>query len=138
MVSKLAAFFERYPDIAVEFGTSESPTSLIEDGFDLAIHSGDLSDSSLVARRFAQTLTILTAESSSSGASVFLPHFPSDESRGTRKVVGKVRRVALVGGLALGAMLAMPTEAHAGLLGIMSRDTNVLCKNADSQMAFGV
>jgi DNA-binding transcriptional LysR family regulator len=61
MVSKLAAFFERYPDIAVEFGTSESPTSLIEDGFDMAIHSGDLPDSSLVARRFAQTLTILVA-----------------------------------------------------------------------------
>jgi DNA-binding transcriptional LysR family regulator len=61
MVSKPAAFFERYPDIAVEFGTSESPASLIEDGFDLAIHSGDLPDSSLVARRFAQTLTILVA-----------------------------------------------------------------------------
>jgi LysR family transcriptional regulator for bpeEF and oprC len=61
MVSKLAAFFERYPDIAVEFGTSEKPTSLIEEGFDLAIHSGDLPDSSLVARRFAQTLTILVA-----------------------------------------------------------------------------
>ena len=61
MVSKLAAFFERYPDIAVEFGTSESPASLIEDGFDLAIHSGDLPDSSLVARRFAQTLTVVVA-----------------------------------------------------------------------------
>ena len=61
MVSKLSAFFERYPDIAVELGTSESPASLIEDGFDLAIHSGDLPDSSLIARRFAQTLTILVA-----------------------------------------------------------------------------
>jgi len=61
MVSKLTAFFERYPGIAVEFVTSESPTSLIEDGFDLAIHSGDLPDSSLVVRRFAQTLTILVA-----------------------------------------------------------------------------
>jgi LysR family transcriptional regulator for bpeEF and oprC len=61
MITKLAAFFERYPDIAVELGTSESPTSLIEDGFDLAIHSGDLADSSLVARRIAQTLTILVA-----------------------------------------------------------------------------
>jgi DNA-binding transcriptional LysR family regulator len=61
MVSKLAAFFERYPDIVVEFGTSENPASLIEDGFDLAIHSGDLPNSSLVARRFAQTLTILVA-----------------------------------------------------------------------------
>jgi hypothetical protein len=31
------------------------------DGFDLAIHSGDLPDSPLVARRFAQTMTILVA-----------------------------------------------------------------------------
>ena len=61
MVNKLVSFFERYPGIAVEFGTSESPTSRIEDGFDLAIHSGELPDSSLVARRFAQTLTILVA-----------------------------------------------------------------------------
>lgn len=61
LVSKLAAFLDRYPDISIEFGTSESPASLIEDGFDLAIHSGDLPDSGLVARRFAQTLTILVA-----------------------------------------------------------------------------
>ena len=61
VISKLAAFFERYPDIAVEFGTSETPASLIQDGFDLAIHSGDLPDSRVVARRFAQTLTILVA-----------------------------------------------------------------------------
>ena len=40
---------------------SESPTTIIEDGFDLAIHSGDLPDSSLVARKFAQTTTILVA-----------------------------------------------------------------------------
>lgn len=61
MVSKLPAFLDRYPDISIEFGTSESPASLIEDGFDFAIHSGDLADSELVARRFAQTLTILVA-----------------------------------------------------------------------------
>jgi LysR family transcriptional regulator for bpeEF and oprC len=47
--------------MAVEMAASESPTTIIEDGFDLAIHSGDLPDSNLVARRFAQTLTILVA-----------------------------------------------------------------------------
>jgi LysR family transcriptional regulator for bpeEF and oprC len=61
MVSKLAAFFAAYPDLAVELAASESPASIIEDGFDLAIHSGDLPDSTLVARRFAQTLIILVA-----------------------------------------------------------------------------
>ena len=61
MVSKLPAFFSAYPDMAVEMGASQSPTTIIEDGFDLAIHSGDLPDSTLVARKFAQTTTILVA-----------------------------------------------------------------------------
>ena len=61
MVSKLPAFFAAYPDMAVELAASESPTTIIEDGFDLAIHSGDLPDSTLIARRFAQTMTILVA-----------------------------------------------------------------------------
>jgi len=59
MVSKLPAFFAAYPEMAVEMGASESPTTIIEDGFDLAIHSGDLPDSSLIARRFAQTRIVL-------------------------------------------------------------------------------
>src|SRR6185295_7200096 len=61
MVAKLAAFFAAYPDMAVEMAASESPATIIEDGFDLAIHSGDLPDSTLVARRFAQTMIILVA-----------------------------------------------------------------------------
>src|SRR5580698_3715151 len=61
MVSKLPAFFAAYPDMAVEMAASQSPATIIEDGFDLAIHSGDLPDSTLVARRFAQTMIILVA-----------------------------------------------------------------------------
>src|SRR5277367_1288886 len=61
MVSKLPAFFAAYPEMAIEMAASESPTTIIEDGFDLAIHSGDLPDSTLVARRFAQTMTVLVA-----------------------------------------------------------------------------
>ena len=38
---------------------AESPTTIIEGGVDLAIHSGDLPDSTPVARRFAQTTIIL-------------------------------------------------------------------------------
>jgi DNA-binding transcriptional LysR family regulator len=61
IVSKLAGFFAAYPDMSIEMGASESATAIIEDGFDLAIHSGDLPDSSLIARRFAQTMIILVA-----------------------------------------------------------------------------
>src|ERR1700761_3328902 len=61
MVSKLPAFFAAYPDMAIEMSTSESPATIIEDGFDLAIHSGDLPDSALVARRLGQTMTVLVA-----------------------------------------------------------------------------
>ena len=61
MVSKLPSFFAAYPDLAVELAASESPTTIIEDGFDLAIHSGDLPDSTLVTRRFAQTMVIVVA-----------------------------------------------------------------------------
>jgi LysR family transcriptional regulator for bpeEF and oprC len=61
MVSKLPAFFSAYPDMAVEIGAAESPATIIEDGFDLAIHSGDVPDSNLVARRIAQTSIVLVA-----------------------------------------------------------------------------
>src|SRR5271163_2022690 len=61
MVSKLPAFFAAYPEMSIEMAASESPTTIIEDGFDLAIHSGDLPDSTLVARKLGQTLTVLVA-----------------------------------------------------------------------------
>src|ERR1700749_2133043 len=61
MVSKLPAFFTAYPDMAIEMAAAESPTTIVEDGYDLAIHSGDLPDSNLVARKFAQTMIILVA-----------------------------------------------------------------------------
>jgi DNA-binding transcriptional LysR family regulator len=61
MVSKMPAFFAAYPDMAIEMSTSESPTTIIEDGFDLAIHSGNLPDSTLVARKLGQTMTVLVA-----------------------------------------------------------------------------
>jgi DNA-binding transcriptional LysR family regulator len=74
MVSKLPAFFAAYPDMAVELAASENPASIVEDGFDLAIHSGDLPDSTLVARRFAQTMTILVATPQ------YLTHYGAPES----------------------------------------------------------
>jgi DNA-binding transcriptional LysR family regulator len=42
--------FAAYHDMAVEMAASESPTTIIEEGFDLAICSGDPPDSTLVAK----------------------------------------------------------------------------------------
>jgi DNA-binding transcriptional LysR family regulator len=61
MVSKLPAFFAAYPGIAVELAASQDPSKIVEDGFDLAIHSGNLPDATLVTRRFAETKIILVA-----------------------------------------------------------------------------
>src|SRR5258707_14206586 len=61
MLSKLPSFFAAYPDMALELAASESPNTLIQDGFDLAIHSGDLPDCRLVARRFGRAMHILLA-----------------------------------------------------------------------------
>jgi LysR family transcriptional regulator for bpeEF and oprC len=47
--------------MAIEMSASGSPATIIEDGFDLAIHSGDLPDSTPIARRLGQTMTVLAA-----------------------------------------------------------------------------
>lgn len=47
----LPEFFARYPDVTIDFDISERHANLVEDGIDVAIRIGALSDSSLVARR---------------------------------------------------------------------------------------
>jgi DNA-binding transcriptional LysR family regulator len=109
MVSKLPAFFAAYPDMAVEMAASESPATIIQDGYDLAIHSGDLPDSSLVARRFAQTMIILVTTPqylTHHGA----PESPEDLSR-HRAVVFTERGIAQpwIFGSGQGAKRIMPS-----------------------------
>ncbi|TFW28551.1 LysR family transcriptional regulator [Massilia arenosa] len=51
LMPALPEFFKRYPDIRLELGCSDRPVDLIEEGVDCAIRGGELSDSSLIARR---------------------------------------------------------------------------------------
>ncbi|WBS05415.1 LysR family transcriptional regulator [Pseudoduganella sp. SL102] len=51
LVPALPAFFERYPDIQLELGSSDRPVDLIEEGVDCAVRGGALGDSTLIARR---------------------------------------------------------------------------------------
>jgi len=53
VVPRLPEFFARYPDISVELLVSERTVNLIEEGVDLAVHNGELLDSSLIVRRIS-------------------------------------------------------------------------------------
>lgn len=51
IIPALPDFFARYPDIMLELGCSDRPVDLIEEGVDCAVRGGELSDSTLIARR---------------------------------------------------------------------------------------
>jgi DNA-binding transcriptional LysR family regulator len=57
----LGAFFERYPDVAVEISASEFPVDLIAEGIDAGVRHGALADSSLIARKLSMTPIVLVA-----------------------------------------------------------------------------
>jgi LysR family transcriptional regulator for bpeEF and oprC len=54
IVPALPDFFARYPDIDIQLGCSERRADLIEEGIDCAVWSGELEDSTLIARRVGQ------------------------------------------------------------------------------------
>ncbi len=74
------SFSRRYPDISVEMRVSERTVNLIEEGIDLAIHNGPLTDSSLIARTIATT-SIITVATPSYLAARGEPASPSDLER---------------------------------------------------------
>lgn len=53
LLPHLPAFRERYPDIQLDIGVSDRHVDLIGDGVDCVIRGGELTDTSLVARRIA-------------------------------------------------------------------------------------
>jgi len=55
VVPKLPLFRERYPKVVVEMLVSERTSNLVEEGIDLAIRNGTLSDSSLIARKIGES-----------------------------------------------------------------------------------
>lgn len=57
----LAEYAELYPDVQVQLTLSDRPHGPLEEGVDLALHVGNLPDSSLVARQVAEVRLIICA-----------------------------------------------------------------------------
>ncbi len=77
IVPALSDFFARYPDIELQLGCSERRADLIEEGIDCAVWSGELADSTLIARRVGQ-LYFGTCASPSYLAAFGQPHHPDE------------------------------------------------------------
>jgi LysR family transcriptional regulator, regulator for bpeEF and oprC len=77
IVPALPAFFARYPDIDLQLGCSERRADLIEEGIDCAVWSGELEDSTLIARRIGQ-LYFGTCASPAYLATQGEPHHPDE------------------------------------------------------------
>jgi LysR family transcriptional regulator, regulator for bpeEF and oprC len=77
IVPELPAFFARYPDIELKLGCSERRTDLVEEGIDCAVWSGELEDSTLIARRVGQ-LYFGTCAAPAYLAEHGSPHHPDD------------------------------------------------------------
>jgi len=61
IVPRLPEFFARYPDIVVETVVTDRLVNLVEEGVDLAIHNGELEDSTLIAKKIASAPVITVA-----------------------------------------------------------------------------
>lgn len=83
VVPRLPEFFDRHPRIVVELRVSERTPNLIEEGLDVAVHTGDLPDSALIAHKIAET-PVVTVATPAYLAKYGQPRHPADlaEHRG--------------------------------------------------------
>ncbi len=61
LTDAIAKFCRLYPDIEVDLHVDDRFVNIIEQGFDLAIRTGDLEDSSLLARRLVNSHWVVVA-----------------------------------------------------------------------------
>jgi DNA-binding transcriptional LysR family regulator len=59
--SAIAAFMARYPDIRIQLTLNDRYIDPIEEGFDVTVRIGDLTDSSLIARKIAPARRVICA-----------------------------------------------------------------------------
>ncbi|KMO35382.1 hypothetical protein VQ02_17410 [Methylobacterium variabile] len=132
-LAPLVPVFRRlHPALQLEFVLSMEPGNLLDGGIDVAIHVGELADSSLVARRFASTRWIICAAPSYLEARG-IPRGPADLAAheclnfpstapwsiwSVRDEAGAARRLKPTGSVAAntGQMLLAMARAGAGIV----------------------
>jgi len=77
IVPRLSAFLGRYPAVTVDLIMSDTFTDLTEQGIDLAIRVGEISDPGLIAKRIGLVRRVTVASPSYLGARG-TPHTPAD------------------------------------------------------------
>lgn len=80
LIPALPAFFERYPDITMELGSTDRPVDLVEEGVDCAVRGGELGDPNLIARRIG-VINFVTAASPAYIARFGTPRHPRELER---------------------------------------------------------
>lgn len=80
LIPALPDFFERYPDITLEMGSTDRPVDLVEEGVDCAVRGGDLIDSNLIARRVG-VINFVTCAAPSYIERFGMPLHPNDLER---------------------------------------------------------
>jgi DNA-binding transcriptional LysR family regulator len=61
VAAPIAEYLAKYPDVSVDLTLNDHCVDLLDEGFDLAIRVGQLSDSSLIARRLTAVRMVLCA-----------------------------------------------------------------------------
>jgi len=61
IVPRLARFLARYPEVAIDLAMSDGFVDLVEQGIDLAIRVGEITDQSLVARKIGMVRRVTVA-----------------------------------------------------------------------------
>jgi DNA-binding transcriptional LysR family regulator len=70
----VASFLDAWPEVRVELVLDDRSLNLVEEGLDVAVRIGRLSDSGLVARRVGEVRRLLSGEPSVPGAAGRSPH----------------------------------------------------------------
>lgn len=80
MVSRVAAFLRKSPGLEVELDMNDRPVDIIREGYDLAIRTGALRESSLIARKIGRNHRVMIATPKYLGAHG-TPRTPADLAR---------------------------------------------------------